>query len=484
MFERGGTRIGSSRITRRLGVMSLALLSAASSIGVVLPAAAASGTTLFAWGFNDHGQSTVPAELDGKAVTQITTGESNSYALLSDGSVVGWGYSAANNAAALEAKWDGRKVVAVESGVWQLLELLSDGTVIATGGNGSLDPTPPASLDGKRVTAISAGGRHSLALTSEGTVVAWGENDYGQSTIPAALDGQTVTAISAGHRHNLALLSDGTVVAWGQDTYGQSTVPAGLSDVVAVAAGWGHSLALLSDGSLVEWGQLSPPGGGGPITPPATLTGKKVSAISAGWDHDMALLSDGTVVTWGRNLEGQTTLPDSLTDGGVTAISAGGNHSLAVLGGDAKSVTASFQVLEPVVCLKLNNTSLDFGLLPLGESKELTAATTVTSCGDAATLYAQASDAVTRGTSGAAWQPVVLPSSPLCSATTPPVDQFAYAVTSGTKSTYLTGAAASLGGLAAGATRTDSHTLSAACAGSQGKGDVFALNITYTAAAG
>jgi hypothetical protein len=68
----------------------------------------------------------------------------------------------------------------------------------------------------------------------------------------------------------------------------------------------------------------------------------------------------------------------------------------------------------------------------------------------------------------------------LCSAATPPLDVFAYDLSG----TYLITDAVSLGTLAAGSTRTDTHTLSAACTGSQGQGDTFHVTVTYTATAG
>jgi hypothetical protein len=122
--------------------------------------------------------------------------------------------------------------------------------------------------------------------------------------------------------------------------------------------------------------------------------------------------------------------------------------------------------------------------LSFGEARELVGATTLTSCGATATLFAQAGDAVASGESGAVWTPVVVEPSLLCSPEVPPIDQFAYGLASGGASTFLTGEATELGSLASGGTRTDTHTLSAACAGSHGDGDGFQVAITYTATAG
>jgi hypothetical protein len=264
------------------------------------------------WGYNQNGSTTIPAGLTGVTAIVSSLGSGSSFALKSDGTVVGWGpYYDPTIPAGLTG------ATAIAAGDSHYLAIKSDGTVVAWGENTYGQTTIPAGLTG--VTAI-AGFRHSLALKSDGTVVAWGNNTYGQTTIPAGLTG--VTAIAAGIRHSLALKSDGTVVAWGDNTYGQTTIPAGLTGVTAISDGGLHSLALKNNGTVVAWGYNQ----NGSTTIPAGLTG--VTAIAAGNSHSLALKSDGTVVAWGSNSSGQTTIPAGLT--GVTAIAAGSAHSLAL----------------------------------------------------------------------------------------------------------------------------------------------------------
>ena len=196
----------------------------------------------------------------------------------------------------------------------------------------------------------------------------------------------------------------------------------------------------------------------------------------------MALTAGGTVVAWGSDQFGQIDVPAGLTD--VTAISAGVLHNVALRrSGSSAGLEARFTVLAPVVCVRLNTTSLDFGTVPLGGSRELTDATTLTACGDGVTVYGQADDAVTTGPSGAVWEPVVISSPPLCSGAAP-LDVFGYEVTSAGTGTFLTNDAVVLGPLAAGGARTDTHTLQAACPASHGAGDSFTVAVTYTATAG
>ncbi|MGD0863824.1 MAG: cell wall-binding repeat-containing protein, partial [Candidatus Limnocylindrales bacterium] len=276
-----------------------------------------------AWGWNEYGQTDVPAGLSG--VTSIAAGCQHSVALKADGTVVAWGddtYGQTDVPAGLSG------VTSIAAGCWHSVALKADGTVVAWGDDDYGQTSIPYGLSG--VTAISAGDYFSLALKSNGTLVPWGLNDYGDLFPPAGLS--DVTAISAGADFNLALRSDGTVVGWGRNDLGQSTVPAGLSGVVAISAGSEHSLALKSDGTIVAWGydcchQTDVPAGLSDVT-----------AISAGADFNLALRSDGTVVGWGVNSYGETDVPTGLS--GVAEIAAGESHSLAV----ARSIAATFAV--------------------------------------------------------------------------------------------------------------------------------------------
>ena len=163
---------------------------------------------MVAWGNEEHGQSTVPNDLNDAVA--IAAGHSHSLALRDDNTVVAWG--------------------------------LND--------SGQCDV--PADLNGVR--EIAAGWDHSLALRFDGTVVAWGENDRGQTTLPAGLT--NVQAIAAGALHSLALLNDGTVVAWGDNERLAIEVPADLDNVIQIGGGVNYSIALTAEGELVTWGKI------------------------------------------------------------------------------------------------------------------------------------------------------------------------------------------------------------------------------------
>ena len=271
--------------------------------------------TIAAWGQDNYGQSTVPADVGD--VVAIAGGSEHSLALRSDGTVSEWGHITTAQPALL------RDVVDISAGWGQSLALKSDGTVVLWG-NG-LSWVPPGLSD---VVAVAAGAQHSLALRADGTVVAWGWNTYGQCDVPAGLS--DVVAVSAGFMHSVAVKADGTVVAWGDDSHGQMTVPGGVSNVVAVAADYSHTLALQADGSVLAWGVNYSSGLNLVVDGSANII-----AVSPGyaWFNDaLALTADGTVLTWTNAYDhgAPTALPD-LHD--AVAVWAGDYHSLVLYSG-------------------------------------------------------------------------------------------------------------------------------------------------------
>lgn len=331
---------------------------------------------VIAWGYNHDGQTTVPVL---SAVSSISAGSTQNFAVLTSGTVVAWG-----TGPSLPAGLSG--VTQLSAGVSHVLARKSDGTYVAWGDSTYGKTSGPAGVT--QALSVAAGEKHSLLLLANGTVLAWGDITFGQTTLPPGLSG--VTAIAAGYDHSLALKSDGTVVAWGRDDSGQVTGsrpilgtilgiidathyklsknlaagtanlfydgvagptstsdgsdivvadtttlsagmtvsapgivgPAGLTNVVAIAAGAYHSLALKNDGTVVAWGWDN----GGQSTVPVGLTG--VTKVAGGYGYSLALKADGTVVAWGDNSSGQTTIPATATQ--ITAIAAGASHALAL----------------------------------------------------------------------------------------------------------------------------------------------------------
>ena len=448
-------------------VAALALVAAPLTLGAVPAAAAADPTEVVAWGSNTSGESTVPAGLTD--VTAISAGQNHSLALQRDGTVVAWG---ANDAGQTDVPAGLSDVTAISAGRWHNLALRADGTVVAWGLNSEGQASVPDGLSD--VVAVAAGGGESLALRSDGTVVAWGRSGPVGSTSPADLS--HITAIAAGAAHSLALRANGMVVAWGEGGSDQSTVPRGLSGVTAIAAGATLSMALRWDGTVVGWGQNDYSGS---FVPDGLAGVDDVVAISAGIGQHVALRANGTVIFGGNR--SHPVAPAGLT--GVIAIAAGGNHVLALRGGTGTQVTASFTMVEPIVCVRLDTTSLDLGPVPLGAARTLVDATTLSSCGGPVTVVAGTSSATTAGPPGVSWTPEVPPADGLCAAASPPLDVFAYALHAAgdTAPVYLSAEPTVLGALPAGGSRTDTHTLHTACEGSDGHGQTLGFTITFTA---
>jgi hypothetical protein len=219
--------------------------------------------SVVAWGANDSGQTDVPSTVS--SVLSVAAGEAHSVALLATGTVVAWGDDTYGQTSIpgiliptyyIDTWWGGYWVfnpnwIPVESiaaGRNHNLALLTNGTVVGWGDNGFGQASPPSNLS--NVVAITAGDLHSAALCSNGTVVVWGDDTFGQTNVPPGLS--NVVAIAAGDFHTLALLSNGTIVAWGNNTYGQLDVPPSATNALAIASGYYHGLALVPFISLLQ----------------------------------------------------------------------------------------------------------------------------------------------------------------------------------------------------------------------------------------
>jgi alpha-tubulin suppressor-like RCC1 family protein len=165
--------------------------------------------TVWTWGTNDYGQlgngagpeSPVPVEVTAlSGVVSIASGHLalTSFAVLSDGTLVGWGYN--------------------ESG-----ELGTDNPTLS-------EPVPIPVVGVSSPRHLSVGGNHTLALLDDGTVWSWGANWDGQLGDGSTEDDATpkpvpdiadVVDVAAGGAHSLALLSDGTLLVWGRNEEGQ-----------------------------------------------------------------------------------------------------------------------------------------------------------------------------------------------------------------------------------------------------------------------
>ena len=245
----------------------------------------------------------------------------------------------------------GKTAEAVEAGAQFSLALMSDGTVYGWGhndvyqlglGDGMVsDQFTPVQITGlSDIEKIAAGTQAAIALDSDGNVYVWGtlKDIYDNETVfssPTKINGiSNCTDIAAGANFYLMVNSDGTVSSMGLNSDGQLgdgtnddifdgiTTVKDLTGVEEVAAGYSFSAALKSNGTVWCWGNgLSGQLGSGSefagsySNEPVNAVGISGAVqIAAGGYSMLALLSSGSVKSWGRDEAGELALSSSSVD--------------------------------------------------------------------------------------------------------------------------------------------------------------------------
>ena len=175
--------------------------------------------TVRAWGWNAFGQlgdgttanKLVPTQVPGLTgvVIAIAAGANHSLALKSDGTIWAWGYNAHGEL--------GNNSTVNSSVPVQVLD------ANGLGFNAIIANSQIASIK------IAAGSNHSFVLKSDGTVWAWGFNEHGQlgdgSTLTRKVPVQVVglngvaSVVGGGAGHSTAVMADGTLRVWGWNAY-------------------------------------------------------------------------------------------------------------------------------------------------------------------------------------------------------------------------------------------------------------------------
>jgi alpha-tubulin suppressor-like RCC1 family protein len=156
----------------------------------------------------------------------ISTGYSHACALSATGVVKCWGDVGSSGATTpVVIAGLGTNVRAIASGQSNTLALRSDGTVMEWSAN---NPVPAAVPSLNDAVQVSADYTHACAVTSTGAAKCWGSNGVGQlgratGTGVDFVTGLTsgVQSIHAGDWHTCAMLTTGAIMCWGQGSEGQ-----------------------------------------------------------------------------------------------------------------------------------------------------------------------------------------------------------------------------------------------------------------------
>lgn len=253
------------------------------------------------WGLNDRGQIDIPAGIEYNGVEVSAGTNYSSLALLKNGRVTGWGVDWSNgyNSIPRNNRYAqiGNRASGVSEGFQYSLVLLKDGTVTGWGNNSNNQALGGNSLTG--VSKIRAG-YSSLALLNNGRITGWGDNSYYAQNAFNILTG--VIDISSAANHSLALLNNGRITGWGDSalTSGANNL-IGITGIKSISAGTYSSIILFEDGRISGWGFTIENN----LIPPNLTT--NIAAVSPSKDgglyeqHILVLLKDGTITGWGDN---------------------------------------------------------------------------------------------------------------------------------------------------------------------------------------
>lgn len=271
----------------------------------------------------------------GTRFTQVTAGDSCSFALTADGSVYGWGTFRSNEGIL---------------GFTPEIEIA----------------TRPVLIKGlKNITMIKAGSNHCLALDTRGAVFSWGagqQNQLGRRVIERTKGvGLTprefglpkgpkngIISIESGPYHSFAISKNGTVYGWGLNNMGETGIMenAGKDDatimnprviealrgktVVSIDGGSHHSIAATKDGDCLVWGRMDgsqmgiSEGDFAKLPANATIKDGKgksrilaipqkvkaikghVTCVAASSDHNIVVTKEGKAWSWGFSANYQT----------------------------------------------------------------------------------------------------------------------------------------------------------------------------------
>lgn len=283
-------------------------------------ACALDGGAVSCWGRNNHGQTTVPATVDGAGeATSIAARGGTSCAIRSTGALVCWGWNGGGIATPPSAV-NGTTGTATKVSIGNATACAIQATtnaVVCWGENGAGEATPPDSVNGTSgtATAIAVGLLGACAIqTSSSAVICWGRSP---AVPPAWAESsgwnRTASALAMGDAHGLALASGSLVAFWGIDrSVPFHRVPPEAARVWSAIAAERRNVCGISAGA-VSCFRLWP--WTGALVPPSTVNGTSgtASSVTVGRDFACAIRSGALgLVCWGENGDGQATPPGGL----------------------------------------------------------------------------------------------------------------------------------------------------------------------------
>jgi len=297
---------------------------------------------------------TLPFVVEGKAalipgltaVTSIAAGSEHALAVTRDGSVWGWGSNGSDQLALGKTNRGANpspvripgisRAAAVAAYNDASYALLEDGSVLGWGdklwriGGRAASSVTPAPVPGLTSVAAIRAGLPCLALLRDGSVMVWGsgvlgdgsaaQRDYAATAVPqparvAGID--DAMAIAAGADTSAVVRRDGSVWIWGSADHlglgktaggapGDQLVPVkipGIAGAVDVSLGAGNAI-VFGDGTMRTWGDARLGATGRPgierIFGPAPVAGvKDLIRVRSRAYGNLGVTRDGRVLAWG-----------------------------------------------------------------------------------------------------------------------------------------------------------------------------------------
>lgn len=326
--------------------------------GIGTTMAIAEDDTLWAWGWNIHGQLGNGTIINVLIPTQVSTETdwseisilhgNHAIAIKTDGTLWGWGAnyygqvgSTSNNNSSNyilnpiqignDSDW-----AKIATGRNNSFAIKKDGSLWASGintsgqlGIGNNSHTDVFTQVGKETDwfKVAPGSNHTLALKSDGTIWTWGSNHNGQLGTGNNIDQNTPiqvgsldswTDIFSGLNFNIVKKFDNSLWSFGENVNGQLGIGNNLDintptqignsmDWQDVAAGSFHVLAIKNNGTLWDWGFI--PNGDGVTysqnNPEQIGVSNDWQEIKTGDYNFMATNANNEFYLWGSNNYGQ-----------------------------------------------------------------------------------------------------------------------------------------------------------------------------------